>query len=46
MEPFFKMKDNEGFSSLYKRVYIKNDIHFNEEGNSIIANNFLKMYSN
>jgi hypothetical protein len=46
MIPFFKMKESEGFSSLYKRVYIKNDVHFNKEGNNIIAKNFLKMYLN
>ncbi len=42
--PFFRMLQNEKFSSVYTKVYIKDDIHFNEYGNEIIANNFLKLY--
>ena len=45
MTPFFNMLNNESFSSVYKRIYIKDDIHFNEEGNRIIAESFLKLYS-
>ena len=37
--------NKEGFSSTYKKVYIRDDVHFNEEGNRIIAESFLKLYS-
>lgn len=46
MTPFFNMLNKEGFSPLYKKIYIRDDVHFNEEGNRIIAENFLKLYSN
>ena len=36
MNPFFDMLDKEDFKSLYQKIYIKNDIHFNEKGNEII----------
>ena len=46
MRPFFSMLKDEKFTDVYKKVYIKNDHHFNEEGNKIIAKNFLKLYKN
>ena len=46
MPTFFNMQNKEGFSSLYKKIYIRDDVHFNEEGNRIIAESFLKLYSN
>ena len=45
MTPFFDIMNKEGFSSTYKKVYIRDDVHFNEEGNRIIAESFLKLYS-
>ncbi len=45
MVPFFDMLNDESFSSLYKKVYIKDDVHFNNEGNKILAKSFLKLYS-
>ena len=44
MNPFFDILKENDFTSLYKKVYIKDDIHFNEEGNKIIAEYFLKLY--
>ncbi len=44
MKPFFTLLEKDEFSEVYKKVYIKNDIHFNEVGNKIIARNFLKLY--
>ena len=44
MDPFFEMLKNDKFSNVYEKVYIKEDVHFNELGNEIIANNFLKLY--
>jgi len=46
MPTFFNMQNKEGFSSLYKKIYIRDDVHFNKEGNRIIAESFLKLYSN
>ena len=44
MKPFFNLKDKNSFSWIYNHAYIKNDIHLNEVGNEIIADNFLKLY--
>ena len=44
MEPFFALSEKQPFNRFYERVYIKGDIHFNEEGNRILAKNFLKLY--
>ena len=44
MKPFFQLLEKNSFSSVYEKVYIKNDSHFNEVGNKIIADNFLKLY--
>ena len=44
MTPFFNILKKESFSNLYQKVYIKDDVHFNEEGNKIIAENFLNLY--
>ena len=44
MEPFFALSEKQSFNRFYESVYIKGDIHFNEEGNRILAKNFLKLY--
>ena len=44
MKPFYNLLEKDKFINVYRRVYIENDIHFNEEGNKIIAENFLKLY--
>ena len=44
MKPFYDLLKNEQFSNVYRKIYIENDHHFNEEGNKIIAENFLKLY--
>ena len=36
---------NKEFYEVYKMFYIENDHHFNELGNKIIADNFLKLYN-
>ena len=44
MKPFYNLLKNDDFTNVYRKVYIENDQHFNEEGNKIIAENFLKLY--
>ncbi len=44
MDPFFTLSEKNSFNWIYKHAYIKDDIHFNEEGNRIVAKNFLKLY--
>ena len=44
MKPFYDLLKQDEFINVYRKVYIKNDLHFNEEGNKIIAENFLKLY--
>ena len=44
MKPFYDLLKNDKFTNVYKKVYIEDDHHFNEEGNRIIAENFLKLY--
>jgi len=43
-EPFFKTLKTKNFRDLYFENYIDGDIHFNENGNKIIADNFLNLY--
>ena len=45
MKPFFEISKNKEFYEVYKMFYIENDHHFNELGNKIIADNFLKLYN-
>lgn len=45
MKPFFEISKNKEFYEVYKMFYIENDYHFNELGNKIIADNFLKLYN-
>ena len=40
MPPFFE----DNYEESYKKFYIENDVHFNELGNKIIAQNFLTLY--
>jgi len=44
MKPFYNLLEKDKFINVYRRVYIENDVHFNEEGNKIIAENFLELY--
>ena len=46
MKPFFKILQENNFDYVYNNFYIKNDIHFNEKGNEIIADNFILNYKN
>ena len=41
---FFEKKDNIGFEKTYKNYYITNDVHFNEEGHSLIADFMIKNF--
>ncbi len=38
----FKEKNDKGFLKTYKKYYFWNDIHFNEEGNKLIAKELIK----
>ncbi|MAV76979.1 MAG: hypothetical protein CMG02_01315 [Candidatus Marinimicrobia bacterium] len=44
MKPFYELSRENSFTWIYQHAYIKDDVHFNEEGNRIIAKNFLKLY--
>ena len=44
MPIFFSLLEKEKFSNLYQRIYFKDDVHFNKEGNKIIAKQFLHFY--
>ena len=41
---FFEEKDKTSFLDVYKKYYYWNDIHFNAEGNKIIAKGLLKEF--
>ena len=38
----FKEKENNGFLETYRKYYFWNDIHFNEEGNKLVAKELIK----
>ena len=44
MNPFYDLVEEKGFVKIYHDYYIKNDVHFNKNGNKFIADNFLKNY--
>ncbi len=44
MYPFFELKKTNTNNVIYKTFYFKNDVHFNSQGNKIIADFFLKNY--
>jgi hypothetical protein len=44
MKPFYNLLKYDEFTNVYRKIYIENDQHFNEEGHKIIAENFLKLY--
>jgi len=46
MHPFFEIKKKIGFKNLYFKYYIDGDIHFNENGNEILAESFIANYKN
>ena len=46
MGPFYDLLAKNKFVNVYRKVYIENDVHFNEEGHRIIAEHFLKLYKN
>lgn len=41
---FFKHSQKFSYKSTINEFYIKGDVHFNEAGNKIIANNFMKKF--
>ena len=41
---FFKEKDKSSFLEVYRKYYYWNDIHFNAEGNKIIAERLIKEF--
>ena len=44
MPVFFENFNNKNFYDSYLKFFIKNDFHFNEEGNKLIAESFLIQY--
>jgi len=40
---FFKSKEKNGYLKTYKKYYWWNDIHFNKEGNKVMANELMKI---
>ena len=46
MPDFFSLKNNNNFEEIYEKLFIKNDVHFNLNGNKFIAENFLKKFKN
>ena len=46
MKPFYNLLEKEDATYIIRKYYIKNDVHFNKEGNKFIAENFLKFYKN
>ena len=46
IKPFFDLLENEKFSNVYKKYYIYEGHHFNEEGHKFISESFLKLYKN
>ena len=44
MYSFFDEVVISNVDAVYRKFWIKDDVHFNEEGNKLIANNFLKLY--
>ena len=41
---FFKEKEKKSFLEVYKKYYFWNDVHFNAEGNKVIAQKLLKEF--
>ena len=41
---FFNEKDKKSFLEVYKKYYFWNDVHFNSEGNRVIAQKLLKEF--
>ena len=44
MPLFFSELNNSEFSKVYRKLYIKNDVHLNTYGHKIISNFFIKNY--
>ena len=44
MDPFFILKKNQDPKEIYFKYFIDGDVHFNNKGNKIIADNFLSLY--
>ena len=44
MKPFFILKKKYGYREVYFKHFIHGDIHLNENGHRIVAENFLKIY--
>ena len=44
MPPFFAQLEKNEFSEVYRKYFFENDVHINEEGHRLIAENFLDLY--
>jgi len=42
---FFEKKKNSSYLDVYKKYYFWNDVHFNNEGNRLIANKLLSLFN-
>jgi len=45
MPPFFNEIKKTNFTEVYKKFYIKDDVHVNSEGHKVISNFFIKNYN-
>jgi len=45
-EEFEKKLKNDNFNKTYKKYYFSGDVHFNKEGNKVIADKLLKIIIN
>ena len=41
---FFEKKKNSSYLEVYKKYYFWNDVHFNKDGNKLIANKLLTTF--
>ena len=41
---FFKEKKNSSYLEVHKKYYFWNDVHFNKEGNKVIANKLINFF--
>ena len=41
---FFEKMNNSSYINVYKKYFFWNDVHFNKEGNKLIANKLLEIF--
>jgi len=45
MNPYFYEEDGN-YAEIYYRYFINKDVHFNKQGHTLIARNFVNLYKN